>query len=57
MEDLLSSLVAPAATEQTQNEEKEYTVSEISAEIKRFVETKFNRVRIKGQIQDITTCP
>ena len=50
MEDLLSSLVAPAATEQTQNEEKEYTVSEISAEIKRFVETKFNRVRIKGEI-------
>ena len=50
MEDLLSSLAAPAATEQTQNEEKEYTVSEISAEIKRFVETKFNRVRIKGEI-------
>lgn len=50
MEDLLSSLAAPAAAVQTQNEEKEYTVSEISAEIKRFVETKFNRVRIKGEI-------
>lgn len=50
MEDLLSSLATPAAAVQTQNEEKEYTVSEISAEIKRFVETKFNRVRIKGEI-------
>ena len=29
---------------------KEFTVSEISFEIKRFVETTFNRVRIKGEI-------
>lgn len=29
---------------------KEFTVSEISFEIKRFVETAFNRVRIKGEI-------
>lgn len=43
MEDLLNSL-APNSNE------KEYTVSEISAEIKRFVETKFNHIRIKGEI-------
>lgn len=30
--------------------EKEFTVSEISFEIKKFVETTFNRVRIKGEI-------
>ncbi|MDD4557256.1 MAG: exodeoxyribonuclease VII large subunit [Alphaproteobacteria bacterium] len=29
---------------------KEFTVSEISFEIKRFVETTFNRVRVKGEI-------
>ncbi|MFR8206835.1 MAG: exodeoxyribonuclease VII large subunit [Alphaproteobacteria bacterium] len=29
---------------------KEFTVSEISAEIKRFVETKFSRIRIRGEI-------
>lgn len=32
------------------NELTEYTVSEISFEIKKFVETTFNRVRIRGEI-------
>lgn len=30
--------------------EKEFTVSEISFEIKKFVESNFNRVRVKGEI-------
>ena len=47
MEDLLSSLVLK---DENLKEEKEYTVSEISAEIKRFVETKFAHVRIRGEI-------
>ena len=48
MEDLLSGLApVPAAAAP---ETKEYTVSEISAEIKHCVENRFNHVRIKGEI-------
>ena len=54
MEDLLSSLmlnVTPKGEEtQTPQAQKEYTVSEISAEIKKCVETRFSHVRIKGEI-------
>ena len=54
MEDLLSSLrlnVAPETVPNTKPEGiKEYTVSEISAEIKKCVETRFAHVRIKGEI-------
>lgn len=44
MEDLLNGLSAAAP------EVPEFTVSEISFEIKRFVEMAFSRVRIKGEI-------
>lgn len=44
MEDLLS------LSARNQNEIPEFSVSEISFEIKRFVETAFSRVRIKGEI-------
>ena len=50
MEDLLSVLSTPAPTAPQAPELKEYTVSEISAEIKKFVETRFNHIRIKGEI-------
>ena len=50
MEDLLSVLSTPAPTAPQAPELKEYTVSEISAEIKKFVETHFNHIRIKGEI-------
>ncbi len=57
MQDLFSGPVSPAealspanTTLQTAPELKEYSVSEISAEIKRFVENKFGHVRIKGEI-------
>ena len=50
MEDLLSALSTPAPTAPQAPELKEYTVSEISAEIKKFVETRFNHIRIKGEI-------
>ena len=56
MEDLLDFMQRPAPTPKPiaspspePEQEKEFTVSEISAEIKRFVETKFNHVRIKGE--------
>ena len=48
MEDLLSKLTENNPTPSP--EEKEYTVSEISAEIKKFVETKFHHIRIRGEI-------
>lgn len=44
MEDLLN------LTEQQTPQLPEYTVSEISFEIKKFVETTFNRVKIRGEI-------
>lgn len=44
MEDLISFMEAP------QKKLPEFTVSEISFEIKKFVETTFNKVRIKGEI-------
>lgn len=44
MEDLLN--LAKQQTPQL----PEYTVSEISFEIKKFVETTFNRVKIRGEI-------
>lgn len=44
MEDLISFMEAP------QKKLPEFTVSEISFEIKRLVETTFNKVRIKGEI-------
>ena len=50
MEDLLSVLSTSAPTAPQAPELKEYTVSEISAEIKKFVETRFNHIRIKGEI-------
>ena len=51
MDDLLSGIAQNSVVPETAaNKEKEYTVSEISAEIKRFVETKFNYVRIRGEI-------
>lgn len=48
MENLLELIPSPETP--TKPELKEFTVSEISFEIKRFVETTFNRVRIKGEI-------
>lgn len=45
-----SAPVSAPAAKQEQEQEKEFTVSEISAEIKRFVETKFSRIRIRGEI-------
>ena len=45
MEDLISFMETPQPKELP-----EYTVSEISFEIKRFVETKFSKVRIRGEI-------
>lgn len=45
MEDLISFMKTPQPKELP-----EYTVSEISFEIKRFVETKFSKVRIRGEI-------
>ena len=57
MEDLLSTLTPPSpalqpveAVASSAPAQKEYTVSEISAEIKKFVETRFGHVRIKGEI-------
>ena len=57
MEDLLDFMQRPApapkpitAPQAQTEQEKEFTVSEISAEIKRFVEAKFNHVRIRGEI-------
>ena len=57
MEDLLDFMQRPTlapkpivAPQSEPEQEKEFTVSEISAEIKRFVETKFSHVRIKGEI-------
>lgn len=47
MEDLLS-LIPSSAPETPQI--PEFSVTEISAEIKRFVETSFSRVRIRGEI-------
>lgn len=44
MEDLLNLMETPAPSL------PEFTVSEISFEIKRFVETTFNHVRVKGEI-------
>ena len=44
MEDLLN------LAEQQTPQLPEYTVSEISFEIKKFVETTFNRVKIRGEI-------
>lgn len=43
MEDLLN------LAEQQTPQLPEYTVSEISFEIKKFVETTFNRVKIRGK--------
>ena len=49
MEDLFSLQTTPQAP--TINADiKEYSVSEISAEIKRCVEKNFNHIRIKGEI-------
>lgn len=45
-----SAPVSAPAAKPEQEQEKEFTVSEISAEIKRFVETKFSRIRIRGEI-------
>ena len=45
-----SAPVSTPAAKPEQEQEKEFTVSEISAEIKRFVETKFSRTRIRGEI-------
>lgn len=45
-----SAPVSTPAAKPEQEQEKEFTVSEISAEIKRFVETKFSRIRIRGEI-------
>ena len=55
MEDLLDLMQRPAATPTsisapTPEQKKEFTVSEISAEIKRFVEGTFSKVRIRGEI-------
>ena len=52
MEDLFSNISQPTALPSAAQPEapKEYTVSEISAEIKKFVETRFGHVRIKGEI-------
>ena len=52
MEDLFSNISQPTALPSVAQPEapKEYTVSEISAEIKKFVETRFGHVRIKGEI-------
>ena len=57
MEDLLDFMQRPAPTPKPiatpkpeAEQEKEFTVSEISSEIKRFVEAKFNHVRIRGEI-------
>lgn len=44
MEDLFAMSAAKS------EEPREFTVSEISFEIKRFVETAFNKVRVKGEI-------
>ena len=45
-----SAPVSAPTAKPEQEQEKEFTVSEISAEIKRFVETKFSRIRIRGEI-------
>ena len=51
MEDLFTTTVTPTATAAIHSSEiKEYSVSEISAEIKRCVEKNFNHIRIKGEI-------
>ena len=51
MEDLFAAMAKPqpVATE-APDELKEYSVTEISAEIKRCVETRFNRIKVKGEI-------
>ena len=48
MEDLIGLINTPQTP--SQNELPEFTVSEISFEIKRFVETTFNKVRVRGEI-------
>ena len=52
MEDLFNNISPPAPLTLPPLSEspKDYTVSEISAEIKKFVENRFGHVRIKGEI-------
>ena len=55
MEDLLDFMQRPAAPKVSAQsaqpfQEKEFTVSELSFEIKRFVETAFGKVRVRGEI-------
>ncbi len=53
MSDLIDFMMSPQVKETVKNvkpELPELTVSEISFEIKRFVETTFNKVRVRGEI-------
>ena len=55
MEDLLDFMQRPATPKVSAQsaqpfQEKEFTVSELSFEIKRFVETAFGKVRVRGEI-------
>ena len=51
MNDLFATLNAPQNdTLSSVSQPREYSVSEISSEIKKCVETNFNRIRVKGEI-------
>ena len=50
MTDLMDFMEMPQADKIIKLEIPELTVSEISFEIKRFVETNFNKVRVRGEI-------
>ena len=51
MEDLFAAMAKPQpVAAEAPDGLKEYSVTEISAEIKRCVETRFNRVKVKGEI-------